>query len=153
MTGAVECFQPSGGRALSCGVYRGVRASDGCFEHDETGPEWVGFREPEDMVFWCPSTGEVATFFNRAFALNEAAIDNPGTFALDGRLHIHATVGRWITAEGRGIFVIDWKRAYQRLKDAPRLRIDEAVVWTYQRHMVPPGLPHVLVRRDRKRGA
>ena len=138
---------------LSFGIFRGYKAADGRFDEDASGPAWVAFEEPQDVVYWRPSTGEVATFCNRAFALNEDAIDDPATYSLDGRLHIHATVGRWILNEGRGIFVIDWTRAYQRLKDAPRIRIDEALVWNYQDHMKPPALPDVVVRRQTKRGA
>ncbi|MGO7035804.1 hypothetical protein ACCT19_33895 [Rhizobium ruizarguesonis] len=137
---------------LSSGRAYGRRGADGRFEPAQTGgQEWLVFDEPHDVVYWCPPTDEVATWEGRAFALGELAIGNAATYALDGRLHIHATVGRWIIAGGRGIVVIDWRRAYEMLKDAPRIRVDEAILPLYQNYMRPPK-PEVWVRLEKRRG-
>jgi len=144
--------------ALSSGISRGFRAKDGTFESDPDGPTWLAFDQFTfyddyiDTVYWCPTTGELATLHRRAFALNESLIDNPATYALGGRLDIYASAGRWLTAERRGIVVLDWRHAYERLKGVPRIRIDEAITREYRRQMVPPPLPNVVVRLDKARG-
>ncbi|MCB1470661.1 MAG: hypothetical protein KDK08_26705, partial [Rhizobiaceae bacterium] len=61
----------------------GFAAADGLFEPVENAQRWLAFEEPEDTVFWQPRYGTIATYANRAFALGEAAIDNPCTYALD----------------------------------------------------------------------
>ncbi|MBY5879846.1 hypothetical protein HFN46_11825 [Rhizobium leguminosarum] len=139
-------------KLLSSGVAYGLRGKDGRFEPDRAGKEWLFFDELHDVVYWCPRTGEVATYEGRAFALGELAIGNAATYALEGRLHIHATVGRWIIAGGTGIVVIDWRRAYDMLKDAPRIRVDEAIVPLYVHYMRPPK-PEVWVRPEKHRGS
>lgn len=134
----------------SCAIIFGHRGADGRFDENPFGSTWLVFEEPGDFVFWCPETRETATWDGRAFALGEANIEDPATYTLDGRLHIHGTVGRWMLADGQGIFIVDWSQAFDRLRSCPRIRLDREVVDLYKKHMVPTIMPHVVVRAGKK---
>ena len=45
----------------------------------------------------------------------------PSTFAFDCGLNIFASPIDWLRARRDGICVIDWTRAFERLRDAPRI--------------------------------
>lgn len=123
----------------------GRRASDGIFEDDEGGSAFLIFEEPEDVIFWQPKTGEIATAFNRAFALGEDVIYNPGTYSFDCHLNIFSDPLDWLRNRCDGCVVLDWSRAFDRLRDAPRIAISEDLLFLYKRHMRPPHLPEVSV--------
>ncbi|EGL66507.1 hypothetical protein AGRO_0752 [Agrobacterium sp. ATCC 31749] len=106
---------------LSSGVFRGFRAADGRFEEMEHGHSWLVFKEPEDVVLWCPFNEQIALFEGRSFALNELAIENAATYSLGVALVIHGSIRNWILANGQGIFVVDWRRAFHMLHRAPRV--------------------------------
>lgn len=126
-------------------IATGHRAEDGIFEDDEAGAGFLVFEEAEDVIFWQPRTGEIATAFNRAFALGEEAIYNPGTYAFDCRLSILSSPLNWLRNRCDGCVVLDWRRAFDRLRDAPRVAISEDLLFLYKRHMRPPHLPEVSV--------
>ncbi|QKK28611.1 hypothetical protein FE844_003040 [Rhizobium indicum] len=139
---------PPRAELLSCGIAYGFRGEDGRFEPDRRGQEWLAFEEPEDVVYWNPRTGFTATFEGRAFALGELAITNAATYALDDSLKIFGSISRWIEANGRGIFVLDWRRAFDKLRDAPRVECDsDDVSALYRQYMKPQRLPVMRVRR------
>lgn len=125
---------------------RGERLANGRFEAIETGPHWFVFDEPEDIVFWQPRTGQLATYEGRAFALGEDAIHNPATFSFDGHLNIFSDPLDWLRAKRDGIVVLDWTRAFDWLRDCPRVSVDEKVLPLYKRHMHPPQLPELYVQ-------
>ncbi|WP_244602960.1 hypothetical protein [Mesorhizobium delmotii] len=129
---------------------RGERATDGRFEDVDTGPRWFVFEEAEDVVFWQPRTGQLATSMGRAFALGEDAIYNPGTFAFDNHLNIFADPLEWLRARRDGCIVLDWTRAFDRLRDCPRISVAEEVLLQYRRHMKPPHMPDVYVLASRR---
>ncbi|MHC2298223.1 hypothetical protein [Rhizobium mongolense] len=139
-------------RQLSSGIAYGFRGADGRFERDRNGQEWLAFEEPDDIVYWNPRTGFTATYEGRAFALGELAITNAATYALDDSLKIFGTVAQWIEANGNGIFVLDWRRAFDMLHPAPRIEIDDRVERLYRRHM-NPRMPVLKVRRQHRSAA
>lgn len=63
-------------------IAHGQKAADGRFDPDPGGPDWFVFAERDDVVFWRPRTGELATWDGRAFALGERAIDQASTYSL-----------------------------------------------------------------------
>lgn len=134
-------------RELSIGISTGHRGRDGRFEEDPFGGrKWLIFDNPQDRVFWNPTINEIATDFGRAFALGEEQIDNAATYALDDWLHIHGSVASWVRAGGRGIFVVDWRKAFDRLRYCPRIEIPETLQAVYRRAMDPPR-PRTRIKR------
>lgn len=131
-------------------IATGRRAEDGIFEEDEGGNAFLVFEEPEDVIFWQPKTGEIATALNRAFALGEDAIYNAGTYSFDCSLNIFSGPLDWLRSRCDGCVVIHWDRAFDRLQDAPRIAISEDLLFLYKRHMRPPHMPEVSVRVTRK---
>jgi hypothetical protein len=98
-------------------LVNGIRADDGFFEEDPAGAGWPAFYEEaaDDAVFWQPETDAVATWHGRAFALGEDNIVAAATYAFDNHLHVHTSVLDWLRDKGRGIVVIDWRLAFDRL--------------------------------------
>lgn len=128
-------------------VVRGVRADDGCLDEDPSGQLFVAFYEevPEDCVFWSPRTNKLATLFGRAFALGEANITDATTYQFDNNLHVYADVLSWLRDAGRGIVVVDWSRAFDRLRHAPRVAVTERLLPQYREAMKPQSLPKLSV--------
>ena len=137
-------------KGLSFGVTTGFRASDGRFEQVQNGHRWMMFEEDGDTVFWSPFNNQIATWEGRAFALNEQAILRATTYSFGDSLIIHASVSKWILAGGKGIFVLDWRRAFDNLRFAPRIACDEAVSHHYRTHMRPQRMPVMTVRTQRR---
>jgi hypothetical protein len=136
---------------LSSGIAYGFRGEDGRFERDRAGQEWLAFEELQDIVYWNPRTGFTATFEGRAFALGEVAITSAATYALDDSLKIFASVAQWIEANGRGIFILDWRHAFDKLRDAPRIECDgDQIAALYRQHMKPARMPVMKVRRQHR---
>lgn len=131
---------------------KGVRALDGVFETSETGSVFIIFEEPEDLVFWCPKTDEIATALNRSFALGEDMIHNSGTFAFEGSLNVFASPLEWLRAGRDGCVILHWERAFDRLRNVPRVVVDEDLVFTYRKNMVVR-LPALAVRTTERRVA
>ena len=137
-------------RGLSFGVATGFRGADGRFEETSHGHQWMMFEEGEDTVFWCPFNNQAATLEGRAFALNERAIVRATTYSLGASLVIHGSIAKWILARGRGIYVLNWRHAFDRLRDAPRIACDEAVINLYRSNMRPERMPVMTIRRQRR---
>lgn len=125
-------------------VARGHRAPDGIFEPSEDGQDWLAFTEECDRVYWRPATAEIATGSGSAFALGSDDIRNPGVTALGGRLRIHATPLEWLQNNRRGIVVINWRWAFDQLRDVERITVPEDLLETYLKHM-KPRLPDLAV--------
>ncbi len=121
------------------------------FVSDPSGPHWVVFEEPEDLVFWQPRTGELKTLNGRAFALGEDAIVNAGSYAFDGNLNILAEPLAWLARKRDGIVVIDWDRAFDNLRDCPRIAVDEALLPIYRRYMRPGRIPELFILTSNRR--
>ena len=123
----------------------GERASDGRFDENHEGPQWLVFEEQYDLVFWNPATGEIATDSGRAFALGEEAIDNPATTAFERWLYIYADPLAWLRNDRRGIVVLKWQFSFEKLRDVPRIAVVEAMLPTYRKMMKPLRIPRLAV--------
>lgn len=136
-------------------VAKGSVAHDDRFEPDQDGERWFAFYEfdAEDILFWQSETGRLTTWAGRAFALGEDIIDQPATYCFDCALNIFADPLNWLRAKRDGIVVIDWSRAFDRLRDVPRIAIAESLLPLYRRHMKPARLPDVFVMRAGARRA
>ena len=128
----------------------GRRASDGRFENDPAGDGWIVFPERDDVVFWHPFSGRLASWCGRVFAIGQDAIDNPGTYSFDCALNVFESPLDWLHAKGDGIVVLDWSRAFDRLRDCPRIAVAEPLLFQYRRSMNPMWMPDVLVLTDRR---
>ncbi|NNH45506.1 hypothetical protein ELH16_08650 [Rhizobium ruizarguesonis] len=126
----------------------GFRAADGRFEIDANGPDWFAFAEPEDVIFWRPKTGELATWAGRSFAIGENMICDASTYALDGHLHIFQHPRDWLRRNRDGIVIVDWNLAFDRLRDCPRIKIAETLLPTYRKHMQPARMPALCLLRE-----
>lgn len=131
----------------------GLKASDGRFEETLDGLPWLVFEETEDEVFWNPRSTDFATSDGRAFALGQEVIDNPGTYSFDCNLNIFSNPLDWLRAKRDGCVIIDWSRAFDRLRDCPRIAIAEEVLPHYRRHMQPRHMPETFVIPRRKAAA
>lgn len=134
-------------------VAHGRKADDGRFEDDGAGLPWLVFPEPEDIIFWQPRTGELSTWNRRSFALGEAAIDDATTYAFDAWLNIYADPLDWLRAGRDGCVILDWSRAFDRLRYAPRLAVAESILLQFRRAMKPPRMPKVAVISNPERAA
>lgn len=125
-------------------VATGCRVGDGFFEPG-SGDSYVVFEEPDDLIFWQPKTNELLTLYGRSFALNEMHVDNAATYSFDANLNAFGTVLDWLRADCDGIVVIDWRRAFDRLRDAPRVAVAESLLPLYRKWMKPARLPRLSV--------
>jgi len=132
---------------------RGVVADDGRFDEDPEGEMFLAFPEAEDVVFWQPRTGELATWNGRCFALGQASIDNPGTYSFDCHLNIFGDPLDWFRAGRDGCVVLDWSRAFDWLRDCPRIAVAEEVLSQFEKHMQPAHQPEVFVIPARRAAA
>lgn len=123
----------------------GTRHEDGRFDANPEGQIWLAFEEPMDWIFWQPRTGELATEEGRSFALGEDWIDSPSTCALDGWLSIFGDPLEWLRHDRRGIVVLDWRLAFDRLHWVTRIAVAETLFTTYRRMMKPPRMPKLAV--------
>jgi len=119
--------------------------ADGYFEAQDSGLRWLAFEQEHELVLWQPRTRQLVSERRRAFALGEDIIYNPGTYAFDCNLNIFAEPLDWLRANRDGIVVIDWLRAFDRLRDVPRIAIAEALLPTYRQQMKPGRMPELLV--------
>ena len=124
---------------------RGERARDGRFDHNQDGPLWMAFIEENDMVYWNPANNKVATDVGRVFALSEDLIDNPATTAFDRYLNIYTDPLQWLQNGRRGIVVVNWPMAFDRLRYVTRIAVAEILLPTYRYHMRPRNMPTLAV--------
>ncbi|CAK7257255.1 MULTISPECIES: hypothetical protein [unclassified Shinella] len=132
---------------------KGRRAVNGYFEEGGAGRSFLVFEEAEDLIFWQPETGELATWNNRAFALGEAAIDNAATYAFGANLNILPDPLTWMRSGRDGIVVLDWRFAFDKLRDVPRIAVAEQLLPTYRKFMKPRRMPSVSVIPAKERMA
>ncbi|RLP22753.1 hypothetical protein [Mesorhizobium sp. YM1C-6-2] len=140
-------------RPMAIMVAVGDLGQDGHFEGADTGARWLAFEQERDLVLWQPRRRLLVSECRRAFALGEDIVDNPGTYAFDCNLNIFADPLEWLRANRDGIVIIDWRRAFDRLRDVPRVAIAEALLPTYRQAMRPGRMPELLVIPERRRAA
>jgi hypothetical protein len=68
-----------------------------------------------DLVAWSPSTGQLATWLGRAFALGEEFLAPPHFEAVA----VYRTPLKWLQAERRGIVIVKPHLAWSRLDAVP----------------------------------
>jgi len=138
-------------------VAAGWAAHDGLFEPDAAGDRWFAFEQPgvDDIVFWNRSSGRLCTWSGRTFALGQELIDEPATYSFDCNLNIFVDPLEWLKAQRDGIVVLPdkWPLAFDRLRDCPRVAIDERLLSRYTKSMKPARLPEVFVIRARRAAA
>jgi hypothetical protein len=130
-------------------------APDCRFEPNPRRERWFVFDEAEadDIVFWQRQTGRLATWSGRAFALGQPAIDEAATYSFDCSLNIFDDPLDWLRSRRDGIVVLDWTRAFDRLRDAPRIALAERLLPIYRRHMRPAHLPELSIIPAQRRAA
>lgn len=133
-------------------IAHGRKAADGRFDPDPGGPDWFVFAERDDVVFWRPRTGELATWFGRAFALGEQAIDQATTYSFGFSLNIFESPLDWLRAGRDGVVILNWGRAYDMLRHCLRVEIPESLKERYDQYMQPRHMPQVFIR-GKRRGA
>ena len=131
----------------------GNKTKEGFFEPDPDGPAWFTFEEPLDVVFWNPKDGGIAYDTGRAFALGEPLIDDPWSTAIDRWLKIFADPLQWLQHDRRGLVVLNWTMAFDKLRDVPRIAVAEDVLPTYRKMMRPPRMPQLAVLPKAERRA
>jgi hypothetical protein len=128
-------------------VVTGTRAHDGLFEPTLAGDRWLVVETEDDLVFWNPRTNMFATDGAYAFALGDEMISEAGTYSFDCALNIFAHPLDWLRRKRDGIVVLpdQWHRAFDRLRDAPRITLAESLLPLYRRHMRPSALPELSI--------
>ncbi len=132
-------------RLLPIMTAMGSVSGTGYFDPADSGEMWIAFAEQNDTVFWHPSTDRICTLQRRAFALNEDHIVNAATYCFEANLNVFATCSDWLRADCDGIVVLDWSRAFDRLRDAPRIALAERLLPVYRRSMQPRRLPSLSI--------
>jgi hypothetical protein len=131
----------------------GACAHDGLFDHHPDGQPWFAFEEQEDWVFWDPRQSQFATYANRVFALGQAVIAEAATYSFDCALNVFDNPVDWLLAKRDGIVVQDWPRAFDRLRDAPRIALAETLLPLYRQHMKPARTPELFIVSGKRRAA
>lgn len=139
-------------------VARGYCADDGWFDVDPSGDPHFGILVedrggPVDVAFWHPRSGRVATLLHYGFAFGEEQIDNTGLYSFEGYLRIHANPLDWLRADRDGIFVLDWSRAFDRLRYCPRIAVPTCILNVYQQAMKPQEMPELFVLAEDRSAA
>ena len=124
-------------------VAKGNRAHDGYFDHDPEGPDWITIEESNDLFYWRVKTGELASEFNRGFALGEDILRNPGETAFGQPIRIFASPLPWFRQQRRGLVILHWDWTFDYLRDVEHVAVDPAILPIFQRHMKPKRLPKV----------
>ena len=60
-----------------------------------------------------------------AFAIGEGAIANPATYSFDCNLNVFADPIEWLKHGRDGTVIIRWSGCFDKLRDAPRVAVDE----------------------------
>ena len=132
-------------------------AHDGLFEPDPDGERWVAFEQPfdGDIVFWNRNSGRLCTWCGRTFALGQELIDEPATYSFDCNLNIFADPLEWLRAKRDGIVILAgrWADAFDRLRDCPRVAVDQRLLSLFNKSMKPARLPEVFVITTRRAAA
>jgi hypothetical protein len=83
-----------------------------------------------------------------AFAFGEEQVSNPGAYSFGGSLGIHENPLQWLQADRGGIVVLDWKKAFDRLRHVPKVTVPQALLRQYRQAMNPSG-PQVMVATEK----
>ncbi len=101
------------------------------------------FYFPDDDAFWEPKAK--GRKLRGHFCLGADNILDADNYSFDGPLVIHETPLAWLKANRRGIVVIDWSRAFDQLRDCPRVSVPKSLMAVYRKHMKVPRMPDVRI--------
>ena len=135
------------------GIAHGRKSKSGIFEEDLEGPAWFVFADERDIVYWNPKDGAIACDTGRAFALGEYLIDDPSVTAFDRYLNIYAAPLHWLQNERRGLVVLNWSLAFDKLRDVSRIAVVEQLLPIYRKMMRPQHMPILAVLPKAERRA
>lgn len=118
---------------------------DGTFASSASGIGALTFRiqnvegEDIDLAAWSPQTGELGSWYGRAFALGEDQIDNPASYFDGDALRIHADPWAWLRSGRDGICIIKPELIYAMLRNVPRVSFaDFEFAQEFERWLKPP---------------
>jgi hypothetical protein len=120
----------------------------GYFIDDDNGEDWIVFAADGDLIYWQPKTGTFATSFRRAFAITEERIVNPATYFAGDGLRLFNNPVEWLKDARRGVVVLDWTKAFDRLRHCSRVVMRESLFRLYEQHMKPAQMPEVFILPD-----
>lgn len=125
---------------------RGHCLNNWMFEADPNGPQWIVIPVAwDDWVLWNHQTGKYAFYAYQHFAVGEEWISHPSRIYSGACLEIFATPLEWLAANRRGIVIIDWKQAHDRLRDCHRIAYPKSLSALYHKHMKPKS-PEAFLR-------
>lgn len=101
------------------------------------------FYFPDDDAFWTPKAQ--GRTLEGHFCLGESNILNANQYSFDGALQIYEEPIAWLRSGRNGIVVIDWSRAFDQLRDCPRISVPRSLLPVYRKWMKPPRLPDVRI--------
>jgi hypothetical protein len=118
---------------------------DGTFAASASGTAVLTFRVADvdavdiDLAAWSPRTGELASWYGRAFALGEDQIFNPASFFAGAALRIHEDPLAWLCAGREGICIIKPEVTYAMMRHVPRVTFaDFDFAKTFETWIKPP---------------
>lgn len=133
-------------------IAHGYCSVGGWFDADPSGDPHIGILIEDsagsiDVAFWHLRSGRIATLLHYGFALGEEQIENTGLYSFEGYLRIHADPVEWLRSGRDGVFVLDWSRAFDRLRYCPRIAVHYSLIETYRKAMKPQ-LPELFVIKN-----
>ena len=138
---------------------RGVSEKGNFFEFREDGERWLAFHEANDVVFWHPRRNVYAGWTTRAFCIGESVIHDAMTYSKFGgrvqppdALHLFEDPLQWLAYGRRGIVVLRWDEAFDKLRFVSKISVSQSLKDRYEKAM-QPRLPSLHVRQDKMEAA
>ena len=100
--------------------------------------------QPVDLAAWAPSTGRLAVWLGRAWALGQHTAYLPRTDPQDGLL-IWRNPLHWIGARQRGLVLLEHHRAAEHLSDAGPLLAEDVEHGQELRKVLTRPAPRILI--------
>ncbi len=109
-----------------------------------------GWGEANDIVAWSPSSGRLATWLGRAWALGEETIYRP-RLSNHGALPVWRSAADWLRARREGICLLRPKAAAHYLCDAGPLLAEDTTHGEELRRLLTRPAPRILVPSSKLR--
>jgi hypothetical protein len=106
-----------------------------------------------DLATWDTETGRTGTWLGQGFALGQDQILNAATWFLDGNLMIHRSPLGWLQNGRKGIVILDPRRAWCWLQDAPRLLCEDEAHGEEIERLIDPPKPRAQILVPRRAAA
>jgi hypothetical protein len=98
-----------------------------------------------DIAAWQPRSGQMASWFGRAFCIEQDQVSNPATYFADGALLVHATPLEWLRAGREGIVILRPELSYIYLGRCRRLWVSDLQLAAIVRRQLQPPKPKVQI--------